>query len=586
MKQRQFTELINWKVGGPAGKGIMTTGLIFSKTCVAHGWDIFDYTEYPSLITGGHNTYQVLASSDQALAQRQRLDVLVALDVETLAQHQAELDQDSLVIFDSEQLKADYDGVGQDVVVPLKELALSTAQDQLMANNVALGASAFVLGLDLAVLQDIIDRIFSRKGETVVGRNQQAAQAGWDYLAEKFSQLQAQPIKKKDAPKSKTLLSLTGNEAISLGAIAGGVQFFASYPMTPSSSILHTLAAKEKKADIVVKHAEDEIGVVNMALGASFAGARAMTATSGGGFCYMTEALGLSGVAELPLVVVESMRPGPALGMPTWTAQGDLQMVINASQDEFPRVVLAPGDATEAFALTRLSFELAEKYQLPVIILSDKYLSESRFTMTLDQTKFANERFGFTDQPQPDETGFYPRYQVTKSGVSPRSVPGQAGGTHVANSYEHDQYGIGTEEAQPRVEQMDKRFTKWEALVEETPTQFMSTKPKAKLTVVGFGSSKGPLLAAQRLLEAEEIPVNVCNLSWLWPFPVKQVEKLLAAEQPLLVVEGNSQGQLAGLITQQTGHKINHSLRKYDGRPFYPEEIVAKVKNILKKAQS
>lgn len=582
MPQVQTAKQINWKVGGSAGKGIKTTGLIFSKTCTAHGWQIFDYTEYPSLITSGHNTYQVLTAPDQALTQCYRLDVLVALDQQTLELHQAELDNKSLVIYDPELTKSSYDGPGHQIEIPLKELTLEISPDLLMANNVALGASVFLLGLDLELLTTTIERIFTKKGDLVVTANQQAAQVGWDYAQNNFASFQIKAWDQKDSPP----LSMTGNEAISLGAIAGGLQFFASYPMTPSSSILHHLAAMEKEVGIVVKHAEDEIGTVNMVLGASFAGVRAMTATSGGGFCYMTEALGLSGVAELPLAIVESMRPGPALGMPTWTAQGDLQMVLNASQDEFPRLVLAPGDATEAFELTRQSLDLAEKYQLPVILLSDKYLSESRYTVELSAEEFNNQRLGFVNQPQSDEAGFFPRYAVTKDGLSPRSVPGQAGGTHVANSYEHDEYGIGTEESEVRTQQMNKRFAKNKALEKEILPQFTKKKRGAKLTLVGFGSTKNALIIAQDLLVEQKIPVNILNLSWLWPFPTQQVEEFITAQQSLVIVEGNSQGQLSTLITQQTGHQPPHSIRRYDGRPFYPEDIVAEVKNILAKSSS
>ncbi len=572
----QVRNQLNWKVGGPAGKGIMTTGLIFSKTCAAHGWEIFDYPEYPSLITGGHNTYQVFSSVDKALAQRHLVDLLVALDKPSLELHPDELHENSLVVFDGQSLKAEYPGPGQAVNIPLKQLAVDAAQDPLMANNVALGASAALLGLDIELLKVTIARIFEKKGEAVVTHNQAAAQAGWDYVAQHYAQLQSSPIEKKD----DQFMTMTGNEAISWGAIAGGLQFFAAYPMTPSSSILHTLVAKEKVADIVVKHAEDEIGAVNMVLGGSFTGARTMIATSGGGFCYMTEAIGLSGVAELPLVMVNSMRPGPALGMPTWTAQGDLQMVINSSQDDFPLIVLAPGDATQAFEMTKLSFELAEKYQLPVIILSDKYLSESRLVVRVKNEVFANERFGFDGQPQADENGFYPRYKLSENGISQRSIPGQVGGTHVANSYEHDEYGIGTESGEVRTQQMEKRFKKVEVLKKEVFPQLYSQTEAAQLTLVGFGSTQGPMLEAQKMLAKEGVSVNVFNLSWMWPFPVEQVLSVINEGLPLVVVEGNYQGQLAALIAQETGHKATHSLRRYDGRPFYAEEIVKYVKSL------
>jgi len=352
--------------------------------------------------------------------------------------------------------------------------------------------------------------------------------------------------------------------------------------MTPSSSILHILAAKAKEANIVVKHAEDEIGVINMALGASFAGVRSMVGTSGGGFCYMSEALGLSGVAELPLVVVESMRPGPALGMPTWTAQGDIQFIITASQDEFPRFVFSPSDAQEAFELTRLAMDLSEKYQTVAIVVSDKLLSESRFTMELESNQFNNERHGIEDNPQLDQVGFYPRYQDTENGITKRTIPGQANGYHIANSYEHDKFGFGSEEGWVRVEQVDKRAKKFELMKGEILPQYFEDNG-GEMTLVSYGSTKGAVIAARELLEQEGIKVNVLNLSWIWPFPLQQVEEVLGKDIPFAVIEGNSTGQLGKIITMETGIKVNNRLLKYDGRPFYPYEIVQFVKNTLKK---
>jgi 2-oxoglutarate ferredoxin oxidoreductase subunit alpha len=370
------------------------------------------------------------------------------------------------------------------------------------------------------------------------------------------------------------MLTLTGNESIGLGAIAGGLQFYAAYPMTPSSSLLHFLAKKAPKVGIVVKHAEDEIGAVNMALGASFTGVRSMVGTSGGGFTYMTEALGMSGVAELPLVVFESMRPGPALGMPTWTAQGDLLFILNASQDEFPRFVLAPGDAREAFDLTRKALELAEKYQTLVMVVSDKFLSESRHTMKLETSEFENVRHGFEDSPVADESGFYPRYQKSEDGVSDRTRPGTAGGNYVANSYEHDEYGLATEEGTVRKEMVDRRFLKFEQMKKEVPQQFYETVEGAVVTLICFGSTKGPVIDARILLESEGIKTNLLHISWLWPFPKMQVETVINSSQKTLVIEGNHEGQLSKLIAQETGFLIKESLKRYDGRPFYKEDIV------------
>lgn len=572
---------INWKVGGPAGEGVMSTGLIFSKTCSRHGLKIFDYTEYPSLITGGHNTYQVYASPSGADAQFQLLDVLVAFDKPTLDLHPGETTDHTVIIFDASDdgiVAAEHALPGQKFDLPMVRLATEVGGSRVMANNVALGASVYLFGLDLEVLNSVIADVFGRKGKEVVEKNQASAKAGYDYAVENFGQ----PVAAVSKVADKSYLTMTGNEAISLGAIAGGLQFYAAYPMTPSSSILHYLAAKAPVADIVVKHAEDEISAINMALGANFAGVRAMTGSSGGGFSYMTEALGLSGVAEIPLVVVESMRPGPALGMPTWTAQGDLLFILTASQDEFPRFVLAPGDAQEAFYMSRLALELSEKYQTLTMLVSDKYLSESRYTLEINEVEFKNERHGLATRPQKDVSGFYKRYEVTESGVTDRSIPGQVGGEYICNSYEHDEFGFSTEEGSVRVEQMNKRNKKMDAMRGEILPQFFEDSGGA-MTLVGFGSTKGVLLEAKRILQLEGIAINILNLSWLWPFPSDQVLGNLSREVPFAVVEGNSYGQLAKVMKMETGLETPHHLRKYDGRPFYPHEVVDFVKKTLGK---
>jgi len=567
-----------WKVAGAAGEGIMTTGLLFSKTCARHGLYIFDYTEYPSLIRGGHNTYQVHTATDPVFAQKNTVDLLIALNKEGIELHLKELSTDSLLVFDTEHQKIEpekYNLKAKLLDLPMIRLAKESGGEEVMANNVALGASVYLAGLDLTVLNQIITEVFIDKGPKIINLNQQAAQRGYEFVKSKY-----QPL--FTAIKQETShLTMTGNEAIALGALAGGLQFYAAYPMTPSSSILHFLAAKAREAKIVVKHAEDEISVVNMAIGASFAGARAMVGTSGGGFCYMVEALGLAGIAELPLVIVESQRAGPALGLPTWTAQGDLKFVINASHGEFPRIVLAPGDAKEAFELARLALILAEKYQIPVILLSDKYLSESRFNITLEATTFANNRFGLTTNPAPDQTGFFPRYKLADSPVSLRSTPGTTGGTYIANADEHDEYGLSNEDSNMRTAQVAKRQQKLKEALAEIPFQFWQEEPKAVLTFISFGSTKGPIQGARQTLAGEGIATCHLNLSWIWPFPKDQVQKIVTSYPNVLVVEGNNEGQLASLIAEQTGFMMENKLNRYDGSPFYPEEIVDYVKHSI-----
>lgn len=569
----------NWKVAGAAGEGIKSTGLILSKTCLRSNLYTFDYTEYPSLIRGGHNTYQVHASLQPVYSQVRDIDVLVALNKNALTLHVNELTPESIIIYDGKDINVDISVLhipGELFDVPLVELAKSVGAERVMANNVALGVSASLVSLDIRVLKNVIADTFKGKSDQIISLNQQSAQAGFDYAQKQLPKKFAFP--KKPIPDN---LTLSGNEALSLGAIAGGMKAYIAYPMTPSSSILHTLAEWQPKTNIFVKHAEDEIGVINMAIGMSYTGVPAACGTSGGGFCYMTEAVGLSGVAEIPLVIFESQRPGPALGMPTWTAQADLLFTISASQDEFPRIVLAPGDVSEAFDSSKMAFSLADEYQIPVIVLSDKHLSESNQSFHIDQTQYAFTSQNLNSNPRTDENGFFTRYRLTDSGVSPRTVPGIQNGYYLCNSYEHDVYGLSSETAEDRQQQMDKRFKKFRSIQKHIPKQYYVTQEQAQITLISWGSTKGPIRQAITQLNNEGIYANHLNLSWVWPFPVEQVTSVLQSAVNPIIVEGNKTYQMAQLIRQHTGLDIYHKRNKYDGRPFYPHEIISWVKEIL-----
>lgn len=572
---------LNWKITGAAGEGIKSTGLLFSKACLRFGLYTFDYTDYPSLIRGGHNTYQVKAANNKVYSQEKDLDILIALNKNGLNLHKDELTKDSLIIADLKDLGIDpkeVDLPGQVYSVPLFSLAKEVAGERLMGNSVALGVSIWLFQLDLEVLNSVITDIFSTKGKDITNQNIKAAKAGYDYAQKNIKAIESINLSKE---KQIDNISLTGNEALSLGAVAGGLKAYIAYPMTPSSSILHILAGWAEEVNILVKHAEDEIGVINMALGSSFAGVRVAVGTSGGGFTYMTEALGLSGIAELPIVIFEAQRPGPALGMPTWTAQADLLFTTFASQDEFPRIVLAPGDIKEAFELSKLAFEMAEKYQIPIIVLSDKHLSESGQSTHFDETKFSQKQVSIDPSPKTDDTGFYPRYKDTDSGISLRSIPGQQSGFHIANSYEADDHGITSEESEVRIIQMKKRMRKIDTMQKDIPQQYYNGSDKPEITFIGWGSTKLALVAGVEQLREQGIDAAVFNLSWLWPFPSQQVTNIIEKSSNVVIVEGNYMNQLALLIRQQTGIEIYHKRSRYDGRPFYPYQIVQFAHEVL-----
>lgn len=573
MESSSFT----FKVAGAAGEGILSTGLLFSKIAARSSCYIFDYNEYPSLITGGHNTYQVHFSPKPVYCQSPKTDILLALNTDSLKVHKEELSPDSVVIYDNELIKnpiAEFQLPAKILTLPMKRFAEEAGGKELMANNVGVGAAAYLAGFSLDTVNAIIAEVFADKDAKIIETDQKAAAAGYNQAR---SQIEKTFLKVKGA--SINFQTMTGNEAVALGAIAGGLQFYAAYPMTPSSTILHYMAKNASKTGMVVKQAEDEISVISMAIGASFAGARAMVGTSGGGFSLMVESIGLAGITELPLVVFEGTRPGPALGLPTWTDQGDLRFVLHGGNGEFTRILLAPSDAQEAFELSKKAQVLAETFQTPVIILSDKFLAESRFCVNIEEEEFSNSRFGIEPNPKPDPTGFYPRYRPDLP-VSPRTIPGTPGGTYIANADDHDQYGFSAEEAEIRIAQLNKRNKKLDLIRLEIPKQYYEEEPEALFTFISFGSTKGAIRAARELLSLEGIKTSHLNLSWIWPFPQDQVQEIIQKSKNVVVVEGNSHRQLAGLIAQETGFISKNNLNRYDGRPFYVADIISYVKNL------
>ena len=469
--------------------------------------------------------------------------------------------------------------------VPLLKIAQENG-GKIMRNVVAMGATLALADFDLELFNSVLrDNFGKTKGVEVAESNIKALKAGYDYAKQNFANSFRYRLKK--IGKGGRIF-MSGNEAISAGAIKAGCKFFAAYPMTPASSILHTMASFEKDYNIVVKHTEDEIAAMNMAIGANFAGVRAMTATSGGGFALMTEAFGLAAQTETPLVVVNAMRPGPATGMATHSGQGDLRFILHAAPDDFPRIVLAPGTVEECYYLTFYAFNLAEKYQLPVVILTDKYLGESFATTEKFGANLKIDRGALATKEELEaltNNGGYHRYKITDSGVSLRSVPGQSGGEHVASSYEHDEEGFEREEEDNKNKMASKRFKKFEMASKRIPQPELAGPDDADLTIVGWGSTKGPILEAMRMLDKEGVKTNYLQIVFVSPFPEKSVESILKRAKEAVIVENNQTAQMASVIRENTGIKIENRILKYDGRPFSPEELYTKFKEILVKKE-
>jgi 2-oxoglutarate ferredoxin oxidoreductase subunit alpha len=571
----------NWKIGGQAGFGIMSSGMMFAKACTRAGLNIHDYSEYPSLIRGGHNTYQVYVSAVSARSQRRVVNLLVALNTKTIQEHMAELIPGSGIICDTTRVQVDELKIKKAKVqlynVPLNEIAKQVGGDEVMRNTVALGATMALVKYPLEKLASIITEQFAHKDKSIVEQNIKAAASGYDYIKSHYKIDEfAFALKEKI---QKPSMVVTANDAISLGALVAGCKFYVAYPMTPASSILHTLAELGPERGMVVRHAEDEISVINMAQGAASTGVRTMLGTSGGGWALMNEGYSLGGITETPFVVIMSMRPGPATGLPTWTEQGDLKFVINSGHGEFPRVVLTPGDQAEAFTQTVLAFNLSDIIQSPVIVLVDKYLSESHASCPyFDMKKIILNRGKILSSSEVKKIGdSYQRYQLTRDGISPRVVYGQGAYVFI-NSDEHNEFGFSEESAVNRIAQADKRARKLETIKKLLPKARLYGPQTASLTLVGWGSVKGPILDALQSKNLKK-KVNFVHFPIVSPLPANSFS-ILKNFKKLVLVENNSQGQFADILRAETGLNITNKILRYDGRPFYEDELVAKLNKL------
>ena len=555
-----------WKVGAPAGFGVMSMGLLMSKFALKNGYHVFDYAEYPSLIQGGHNTYEVVWSEEAVTATKKTVDVLICLTKDTYNRHKARLTDESIVLYDPDDGECDAKNA---FAVPFSKLLTEGEGLKIMLNTVALGASIATLGGELSVLLPLLRD----------DKNKALAKAGYEYVTTHFKE-KCRQLFQGNTNEEQTLLS--GNEAFSVGAIAADCRFYAAYPMTPTSAVLTTLASWQQNTGMVVRHAEDEVGVINEALGASFGGVRVAVGTSGGGFALMTEAISYAGIAEIPIVVLLGQRPGPATGMPTWTEQGDLLFATFSGHGEFPKILLAPGDIEETIRLTKVAFNLADRYQVPVIMLTDKLLAESHMNISLGAIKNI-ESIPLSYRKNATSTDNYKRYYITKDGISPLLIPGTKNAFYQANSYEHTEDGHTSEEAQNRIDQADKRNRKQQTYLTNDfcAPQFFGDSKNAKLILYGWGSTKGAALEAQKVLSQKNIAVAYIHFSHLYPLDENKILPLFPNSIPTLLIENNAQGQFGKLLAMETGIKPTHSLLKYDGRPIFVEEIVQKVITLI-----
>jgi 2-oxoglutarate ferredoxin oxidoreductase subunit alpha len=562
----------------------MTTGRLMVKCFTRGGYNAVGYPEYPSLIRGGHNTVQVRISDKPVHSPVQTPDLVIALNKDAIFYHMTSMAPGGMIIYD-QLIDASKFKVRDDVKMhqlPLSKLTQEAGGTEQMKNTAALGASLAAVDYPFEILEGIMRDEFKRKGEEVIKKNVGAARAGYDFVKQNGIKC----YKSVKPLSDRRSIIITGNEAITLGSIRAGCKFYAAYPMTPASTILHYMIENEKTFNLVVKQTEDEIAAILYAIGASFAGARAMVGTSGGGFALMTEALGCAAISETPIVVALAQRIGPSTGMPTWTEQGDLRFALHASQGDFARVILAPGDVQECFFLAAKAHNMAEKYQIPVILMSDKNLSESVYsTEKFDQSNVRIERGKIASNlPQLPPMTRWKRYELASDGVSPRVFPGTQNGIHVSTSYEHDEAGFSSESFHMRTKQVRKRAKKLETLMHEMEPPKTYGPADAEVTLVGWGSMKLSALDALPMLEAKGIKAKFVHFTHLYPLDENAVKKAFAGAKKLVMMENNSTAQFAGILRQFTGILMDFHILKFDGRPLFPEQIAEEVEKLKKAA--
>ena len=552
----------NILIGGAAGQGIETLSAIFERILKRQGFEVFTIRDYMSRVRGGHNFIQIRFGSEKLLSHSEELDGIIAMNGETVEYHAENLKADGFIICDEEIKNQDL----RCIRLPLKQTASGTGNTRTMG-SVAVGAVLELLGIDDRETEDVLNAFFNSE---LAALNFKAVQGGRKLAARRHEVI---------TTAQDNNIIINGNEAVALGALAAGCKFYSAYPMTPSTSIMDYLASKMLDAEIVVEQAEDEIAAINMAIGASYAGARAMTGTSGGGFALKVEALGLSGMLEVPLVIAEVQRPGPTTGLPTRTEQSDLKFVISASQGEFPRMVIALRNPEDAFYQTVRAFNLADKYQLPVILLSDQYLADT--TVTVKPFDFERvERNNYISGYQFDEAKPYKRYEITPTGISPRIIPGKNPGAAVlVDSDEHDESGHITESAQVRNQMVEKRLRKLQHLEEELLEPEFTGAADCDVLLLAWGSTWGPVTEAVNILNSNsDTKYGALVFGDIWPLPVRLLVEKAKKAKRIINVEQNATGQLASIVSEVTGIFCDSSVLKYDGRPMSSGFIIEKIR--------
>ncbi len=574
---------LSWKIGGQQGEGVESTDRIFSTALNRLGYYLYGYRHFSSRIKGGHTNNKIRISTKPIRAISDDLDILVAFDQETIDLNAHELREGGVVVADAKFNPSLPEGnTSRLFAVPITQIAEDLGTS-LFKNMAASGASWALLGLPLEIFEKAVEEEFGRKGPAIVEKNIEAVRRG----AQSILDQAGGPLKEFELEPSdgQAKLFMIGNEAIALGAVAGGCRFMPAYPITPASEVMEYLIKKLPKLGGTVIQTEDEIAAVTMAIGANYGGVRTLTASAGPGLSLMMEAIGLAGMTETPVVIVNTQRGGPSTGLPTKQEQSDVNAMIYGTHGEIPKIVIAPSTIEECFYDTIEAFNLAEEYQCPVILITDLQLSLGKQTaekLELSKVEIRRGKLVNGELPPLEENKLFKRYEFTEDGVSPRVVPGMKYGIHHVTGVEHDQEGRPSESPINRKKMMDKRLNKLSKMRIHNPILIDEQSETPDILVIGMSSIGGTIDEARARLSADGITTNHMTIRQLHPFPTEEVAAYVSKAKTVVVIENNATGQLTDQVKLHVGYgdKIKNFL-KYDGTPFIPSEVHKACKELV-----
>jgi 2-oxoglutarate ferredoxin oxidoreductase subunit alpha len=569
-------------IGGAAGQGVATPGNILARIFARRGLYLNAYNAYQSIIRGGHTFLTIRTGAEEVTNSGDKIDLLIPLNQDTMDRHLGLLGPGAAVIYNGDSIKPGTVPAGVRLCpLPVSELS-HNSRNKVEQNTLAVAAAINMVGIGFQPLEDVLTQQFKKKGNAVVAENVEVARSAYQYATDHFEPF-PRPLPMGENPTAV----LTGNMALAMGGAAAGVKFYCAYPMSPSTGVLHWMATHARKAGIMVRQVEDEIGVINMAIGAAHAGCRAMCATSGGGFALMTEGLGMSAMIETPVVVIDVQRAGPSTGVPTKTEQGDLWQMLGAGHGDYPRAIATPVDIGDCFKIIPEMFNLVDRFQCPGIVLTDLLLSEGTTALDPGKLNFNVEidRGELITSANGNGANGYKRYLYTESGVSPRAILGVPGYAHTAATDEHQEDGvlISDEFTNPikRREMMEKRQRKIAGIEAAVKPPELVGSPDAEVTLIGWGSTKGVIEEAVEMLNEAGITANQLQIRWMVPLHGERIVEILKKAKRTIIIENNYSGQFARYLRSETSFVADGHIRKYDGEPFMPHHIVEAVKDQL-----